>query len=170
MIRYRSDVLGNSRFDQGSSGLADPFTVDPIRRSGLLVLICATIIVAPWMISERAGTTVMLSIGWLAITGIVIGTPILIISLIEEGIVRVRRRMYPPISHLDLSPRVAHILARHGYESIASVQATSDTELLLLSNMDNRGVREIRRAIALWDYENWQRAGFPARGPEVEDS
>jgi hypothetical protein len=37
---------------------------------------------------------------------------------------------------------------------------------MLLSNMDHRGLREIRRAITLWKYRRWQEQGFPATGQE----
>jgi hypothetical protein len=39
-----------------------------------------------------------------------------------------------------------------------------DAMLLLLSNMDARGVHEIRRAIAVWKYRRWQEKGFPVSG------
>ena len=39
-----------------------------------------------------------------------------------------------------------------------------DEALMMLSNMDARTVREIRRAINLWQYRRWQEAGFPAGG------
>ncbi len=44
--------------------------------------------------------------------------------------------------------------------TIASVEETPDTSLLLLSNMDNRTVQEIRRSVNLWRYRRWQERGF----------
>ena len=44
------------------------------------------------------------------------------------------------------------------------VEATPDSSLMLLSNMDARAVREIRRAISIWRYQRWQERGFPADG------
>lgn len=149
-----------------SSGLNDPFAVNPIRRSFGLVVTSVSVLVLPWLISERAGTTVMLAVGWLAVTGIVMGFPILIWSLVEEGIAAIRRRIHPSIDLLKLSPRVEHILLRHGLRTIHDVDQTSDVSLLLLSNMDQRGLREIRRAITLWKYQRWQESGFAASGDD----
>jgi len=149
-----------------TSGLNDPFAVNPIRRSFGLVVTSASVLILPWLISEKAGTTVMLAVGWLAVTGIVMGFPILIWSLAEEGIAAVRRRIHPSIDLLNLSPRVEHILLRHGLRTIHDVDQTSDVSLLLLSNMDQRGLREIRRAITLWKYQRWQESGFAASGDD----
>jgi hypothetical protein len=44
--------------------------------------------------------------------------------------------------------------------TIASVEEAPDAALLLLSNMDARALREIRRAISLWRYRRWQERGF----------
>ena len=44
--------------------------------------------------------------------------------------------------------------------------ALPDDGLLLLSNMDARSVREIRRAITLWKYRRWQENGFAATGDD----
>jgi hypothetical protein len=152
------------RANPGTGYLADPFAVNPIRRSSILVLSCTGIVFVPWLFGEEIATTIMLSVGWLAMTGLVIGLPVLAMSLIEEGVRTVRRRLHPPVEQLDITPRVAHILYRHGYESIEEVDRTPDAALLLLSNMDNRGVREIRRAVAVWKYRRWQEQGFPATG------
>jgi hypothetical protein len=62
---------------------------------------------------------------------------------------------------LEVSPRIRHILTRHGYDAIAVVEAAPDAALLLLSNMEARDVRELRRAISLWRYREWQERGFP---------
>ena len=44
--------------------------------------------------------------------------------------------------------------------TIASVEQTPDTTMLLLSNMDQRALHEIRRGISLWRYRRWQERGF----------
>jgi hypothetical protein len=59
---------------------------------------------------------------------------------------------------------VLHVLQRHGYETIESVDTAPDAALMLLSNMDLRGLREVRRAIAVWKYRRWQEKGFPVEG------
>jgi hypothetical protein len=149
-----------------TAGLNDPFTVNPIRRSFGLVMACVAVLGLPWLINDKVGTTVMLIFGWLAVTGIVMGLPILLWSLAEEGIAAIRRRTHPSIEFLNLSPRVEHILHRHGLRTIHDVENSSDVSLLLLSNMDQRGLREIRRAVTLWKYRRWQESGFAASGDD----
>jgi hypothetical protein len=147
----------------GSSN-PDPFAVNPIRRSFALVSVCSLVVFGPLLVGDELAMSVMVSVGWLAVTGIVMGVPILIWSLVEEGWRLLRRRLHPTVEQLDLSPRVIHVLVRHGYEAIDEVDRASDASLLLLSNMDTRGLREVRRAISLWKYRRWQESGFPATG------
>jgi hypothetical protein len=160
--RDRRPEWRSARAQSISSGVSDPFAVNPIRRSAGLVAICLVVLIVPWLISEQFGTTVMLALGWLAVTGLVMGLPILIWSLAEEGIRLLRRRVHPSVEQLKLSPRVEHILLRHGLTTVRDVDQTPDDGLLLLSNMDQRGLREIRRAITLWKYQRWQESGFAA--------
>ncbi len=148
----------------GGSDVVDPFAINPIRRSFAVVTVSALVVFGPLLVGGTFATTVLLSVGWLAVTGLVMGTPILIWSLAEEGWRLIDRRLRPSVDLLDLSPRVAHILLRHGYESIEAVDRAPDATLLLLSNMDSRGLRELRRAISLWKYRRWQEQGFPATG------
>lgn len=164
----RARIGQSARFGARSSAYSsdtpDPFAVNPIRRSFGLVLISGLTVFGPLAIGGSVAMSVMVSVGWLAVTGLVIGTPILIWSLIEEAIVIVRKRIRPTVDQLHLSPRVAHVLTRHGYQEIDAIDNASDTTLLLLSNMDARGLREVRRAINLWKYRRWQDQGFPATG------
>ena len=104
----------------------------------------------------------LIAFGWLAMTGIVMVTPILIWCLVEEGVKAVRRHRDPTTELLDLSPRAVNLLRRHGFETIAQVERTPDSTLALLSNMDASAIREIRRAVSIWRYQRWQARGFPA--------
>ena len=140
---------------------ADPFAVNPIRRSAGLVAGSAAALFGPLLVGGPEGATAMVAGGWLGLIGLAIGIPILAMSLIEAGWDRLRRRLHPSVDQLDVAPRLIHPLRRHGYESIALVERTPDPALLLLSNMDPRGLQEIRRAIALWRYRCWQERGFP---------
>lgn len=146
------------------SDIPDPFAINPIRRSFGLIVLCSVIVFGPIAIGGTIAMSVMISVGWLGVTGLVIGLPILVWSLAEEGWRLLRRRLRPAVEQLDLSPRVAHILTRHGFQEIVEVDRASDATLLLLSNMDARGLHEIRRAINLWKYRRWQDQGFPAAG------
>lgn len=168
-MRTASDGYQNWRTTRAqalNSGVSDPFAVNPIRRSATLVAVCLIVLLGPWLVDEDFGVTVMLAVGWLAVTGLVMGTPVLIWSLAEAGIALVQRRIHPTVEQLGLSPRVEHILVRHGLTTIRDIDETPDDGLLLLSNMDTRGLREIRRSITLWKYRRWQESGFSAVGDD----
>ena len=140
---------------------ADLFAVNPIRRSAGLVAASAAAFFGPLLVGGQTAATMMLAGGWLGLIGLAMGVPVLGLSLAEAGWQRLSRRLRPPVDALDLPPRLVHLLRRHGYDSIDLVERAPDAALLLLSNMDPRGVREIRRAIALWRYRRWQEQGFP---------
>ena len=120
-------------------------------------------LVLPWQISTSLGELAMVTVGWLALTGLVFGVPVLLMSLIEAAIERCRARWHSPVDDLRLSPRVLHILKRHGITTIDDLRHLSDDALLALSNMDRRSLHEIRKRVLLWDYQQWQDAGFPSR-------
>jgi len=144
---------------QGDVG--DLFAIDPIRRSMGAITVCAALIAVPTLVlhgdTEQA---VGLLTSWLGLTGLILCIPVLIISLLEEGWQHLQRRIWPTIDQLDLPPRARNLLRRHGFVTIASVEEAPDAALLLLSNMDARALREIRRAISLWRYRRWQERGF----------
>lgn len=152
------------RNNPGTGSLADPFAVNPIRRSFALVAGCLIAIIVPWLISDAAMTAAMLSITWLAITGLVFGIPVLVWSLFAAAFKHLRAQLQPSIDELDLSPRIKHLLMRHGYDTIDGLEIETDAALLMLSNLDKRGVQEIRRAVTLWKYRRWQDQGFPSVG------
>lgn len=145
-----------------STAFDDPFSVRPIRRALALCAVCAAVLVLPWQISSDAGVAVMLSIGWLALTGLVFGIPVLILSVAEAIIDKVRDRLHPPIESIGLSPRVTHLLTRHGYRTVQDLRAASDADLQAIANMDWRSLQEIRRKLAVDAYRCWQDAGYPA--------
>ena len=147
-----------------SSSVGDPFAVNPIRRSFATVALSLATLALGFGLGGAATTLIMVSVGWLALAALILALPILIWSLAEEGVRQLRRRLSPQIEQLGLSARVERILLRHGYETIRQTHETDDETLLMLSNMDDRGLREIRRGINLWQYRRWQDAGFPAGG------
>ncbi len=149
----------------GGGDCNDIFAVNPLRRSAWIVSISWTTLLVPiFFLEGDLQALVLIAAGWVAATGIIMCTPILIWCIIEEVWKIVRRRISPPIESLDLSPRAYNLLRRHGFESIDSVEITPDASLMLLSNMDARALREIRRSISIWRYQRWQERGFPADG------
>ena len=149
------------RLAPGQSDLGDIFAINPIRRSFTVLLVCAAMIGLPLLVLRgEVQMAVELVTGWFGFTGLIMCTPILIWSLLEEGWRLLQRRLWPTIEQLDLTPRAYNLLRRHGFVTIASVEETPDSSLLLMSNMDNRTVQEIRRSVNLWRYRRWQERGF----------
>jgi hypothetical protein len=143
----------------------DVFAVNPIRRSFAISMVCWGMILVPILLLDGdLQASLLIGLGWLAAAGIVFVTPIFFWSLAEAGWERVRWRVSPTIEDLDLSPRAYNLLRRHGFDTISSVEETSDVSLMLLQNMDPRALHEIRRAVNLWKYRRWQEAGFPVDG------
>ena len=171
----KSTVPGNARAYAGEfrSRVAmqpdqahDPFSVNPIRRSLIAVVGSVAIVTLPFLISEQAGATVMLSIGWIAMAVLIFSLPVLVWATTEELIHAMSRRLHPPITELDLSDRVLHILQRHGIRTIRDAEQLDPTSFHLMANMTPRDVYMIERAINLWHYRRWQEAGFPAEGAD----
>lgn len=152
------------RYNAAGGSDSDIFSVNPLRRSAAITGGSWAVVLVPILfLHGELQAAILIGLGWLAAAGIVFVTPIFFWSLAEAGWQRVRWRISPTIDDLDLSPRAYNLLRRHGFETISSVELTSDVSLMLLSNMDARALREIRRAISIWKYRRWQEAGFPAK-------
>lgn len=144
-----------------SSDIGDIFAVNPIRRSLFAIGFCLALIVGPVTFLEGDDQiAALLATCWFTFTGLIMCIPVLMISLVEEAWTQLQRLLWPTIDNLDLSPRAHHILRRHGFVTIASVERAPDALLLLLSNMDGRTLHEIRRSISLYRYRHWQENGF----------
>lgn len=155
-----------SRVAMQSNQLHDPFSVNPVRRSLGAALASLALIVLPFMISERVGATVMLSVGWLALAVLVFSIPILVWTSCEQAIRSVTHRVHPPVSELDLPERVIHNLQRHGVSTIRAAERLDPAAFHLMANMAPRDADAVRRALSLWRYRRWQDAGFPAEGAD----
>src|SRR5687768_13728405 len=102
-----------------ASDYNDLFAVNPLRRSFCIVAVCWALLLVPaYLMHGELRALILIGGGWLAATGIIMCTPIVIWCLIEEAVRFVRRRITPPIEVLDLSPRAYNLLRRHGFESI----------------------------------------------------
>lgn len=155
-----------SRVAMQTNQVNDPFGINPIRRSFIGAFASLALITTPFLISEDAGTTVMLSVGWLAMAMLVFCIPILIWSTGEKIYLTIYHRIHPPVDDLDIPERVMHILHRHGLHTIRDVSRADDPTLMLMANMESRDLDAIRRAVSLWRYRRWQEAGFPASGAD----
>jgi hypothetical protein len=120
----------------------------------------------PFFVSEEAGATMMLAVGWMALAALVFSIPILLWSVAEVLVHAVTARMHPPVSELELPERVIHILQRHGVRTIRAAERLDPAALHLMANMAPRDADAVKRAINLWHYRRWQEAGFPASGAD----
>lgn len=154
------------RYRLGGDPVFDPFQHNPIRRSAATVAVCALVVIGPFLISPALAQAVMLSVGWIALAGLIFATPVLVWCIIEWVAGEIRRKFSPGLEQLRLSPRLLHILHRHGFATVTDVERASDVTLLLLSNSTAGDVQELRRAVSLWKYRRWQEKGFPATGME----
>lgn len=155
-----------SRVAMQTRQVPDPFSINPIRRSLIGACVSLAVIILPFYISDEAGTSMMLSVGWLAMAVLVFSTPIFLWSVAEKLYRTIYHRIHPPVDDLDIAARVIHVLHRHGIHTIRDVTRTDDAELLLMSNLEPRDVDAVRRAVSLWRYRRWQEAGFPASGAD----
>lgn len=157
------EIYQNTRYASFGGSESDIFAVNPLKRSAIIAGICWFMVLGPiFLLEGHFQATALIAGGWLAAAGIVFVTPIFFWSLAEAGWERIRWRVSPTIDDLDLSPRAYNLLRRHGFDTINSVDLTPDVSLMLLSNMDQRALHEIRRAINIWKYLRWQEKGFPA--------
>lgn len=144
-----------------SSDIGDIFAVNPIRRSLAAIAVCLALIAGPvTFLDGDDQVAALIATSWFTFTGLIMCVPVLLISLVEEGWRQFQRLVWPTIDNLDLTPRAHSILRRHGFVTIASVERAPDALLLLLSNMDNQTLHDIRRSISLYRYRRWQENGF----------
>src|ERR687895_114952 len=91
-----------------TSDYNDLFAVNPLRRSFCIVASCWALLLVPaYLLEGELRSLILIGAGWLAATGIIMCTPILIWCLVEEIVKVIRRRITPPIDVLTLSPRAA---------------------------------------------------------------
>ncbi len=156
------EVYHAARYSSYGSAPDDIFATNPVRRSGLISLgSWAMLIVPAVLLRGDLQALLLIGFGWMAAAGVVFVTPIFFWSLIEAAWHKYKRRKQPGIEELNIPPRVHSLLNRHGYETIEHIDRTPDSSLALLSNMDPRTLREVRRAVNLWKYQRWQDRGFP---------
>jgi hypothetical protein len=142
----------------------DPFSVNPIRRSLAGGIGSFAVMAVPFLVSDDVGASVMLSVGWIALAVLIFCLPVFFISVGEELLRIVTDRVQPPVTELEISDRLVHILSRHGVRSIEKLNRLDYASLHLMANMEARDIRSLERALSLWRYRRWQNAGFPDEG------
>ena len=150
----------------GEPSLNGIFAVNPVRRAATLVAVCLAVIGVVIAILQGGGSRgegFLLLLAAFMGAVLLLAVPLLLWSVGAELARRHRRRTSADLADLRLSIRTENILRRAGYETVADIVHLDDEVLLGLPRMADHDVRQIRRALSVWDYRQWQAAGFPAR-------
>ena len=141
------------------------FAVNPIRRTLGLIAACLAVIAAVIVLLQGGGRggALLLIVAALAAALLLVAVPLLLWSVIAEAHRRHRRRTSPDLAELRLSTRTENILRRAGYETVADIDGLDDDQLLGLPRLEDHDLRQIRRALSLRSYREWQNAGFPTQ-------
>jgi hypothetical protein len=145
----------------------DPFATHPVRKAIGMILAgvpAAILTFAPrlldWLLQANpivagiVGISMALSVATWA--GLVFGIIILFICTIESIVMAIHRfltRHLTPVDRLAVSERVCAMLHRRGYHTAEHLSAVPDAELRSHPNFDDRLLREVARAIYLWEQE-----------------
>ena len=159
-----------SRYPYGSVGSAttsDPFATHPVAKSFALIFAgmpAATLTFVPHLLetllamnSVVAGVVgVFMAFSILTWAGMVFGVIVLFICAIEGVVALVQwllTRHLTPVEHLEISERVRAMLHRRGYHTAEHLAAAPQAELRSHPNFDDRLLREVARALYLWEQE-----------------
>ncbi|MCA1667751.1 MAG: hypothetical protein LC793_10250 [Thermomicrobia bacterium] len=149
------------------STTTDPFATHPVRKAVGMILAgapAAILTFSPhlldWLLQVNpvvagfVGISMALSIATWA--GLVFGVIILFICAIEGIITAIDRfltRHLTPVDRLAVSERVSAMLHRRGYHTAEQLAVVPDAELRSHPNFDDRLLREVARALYLWEQE-----------------
>ncbi len=149
------------------STTTDPFATNPVRKAvGLILAGMPAVILTfipqllDWLlqvnpvVAGAVGVFMALSIATWA--GVVFGIIILMICAIEGIVVAIHRfltRHLTPVDRLAVSERVCAMLHRRGYHTAEHLVNVPIAELRSHPNFDDRLLREVARALYLWEQE-----------------
>jgi uncharacterized membrane protein len=155
-----------------SSSTTDPFATNPVKKAIGLILAgapAALLTFAPrlldWLLQTNpviagfVGVFMALSIATWA--GLVFGIIILFICAIEGIAMAIHRfltRHLTPVDRLAVSERVCAMLHRRGYHTAEHLSNVPDAELRSHPNFDDRLLREVARALYLWEQDRRDKA------------
>jgi len=154
------------------SSTTDPFATHPVAKSVGLVLVgmpAAVLTFVPDILDALlrlnpvvAGVVgVFMALSIVTWAGLVFGVIILVICAIEGIVMLIHRfltRHLTPVDRLAVSERVCGMLHRRGYHTAEHLVAVPEAELRSHPNFDDRLLREVARALYLWEQEQWDRA------------
>ncbi len=156
-------------YSGGSS--SDPFATNPVRKAVGLILAgapAAVLTFAPQLLDRLLQTNpivagivgVFMALSIATWAGLVFGVIILIICAIEGVGMFVHwllTRHLTPVDRLAVSERVSAMLHRRGYHTAEHLAAVPESELRSHPNFDDRLLREVARALYLWEQEQRER-------------
>lgn len=161
------------------SSTTDPFATHPVAKSVGLILVgmpAAVLTFVPDTLdtllrlnSVIAGVVgVFMALSIITWAGLVFGVIILAICAIEGAVMLVHRlltRHLTPVDRLAVSERVRGMLHRRGYHTAEHLVLVPEAELRSHPNFDDRLLREVARALYLWQQERRDRERFTRREP-----
>ncbi|MHB8647941.1 MAG: hypothetical protein ACYDAR_19340 [Thermomicrobiales bacterium] len=149
------------------STTSDPFATNPVRKAIGMILVGAPAAILTFtprlldsllqvnpVVAGFVGLFMALSIATWA--GLVFGVIILFICTIEGIATTIHcflTRHLTPVDRLAVSERVCAMLHRRGYHTAEHLSVVPDAELRSHPNFDDRLLREVARALYLWEQE-----------------
>lgn len=162
---------------EAMSSTSDPFATQPVAKAVGLILAgapAAVLTFVPNMLDALlhlnpvvAGVVgVFMALSIVTWAGLVFGVIILAICAIEGAAMLVHRfltRHLTPVDRLAVSERVRGMLHRRGYHTAEHLIGVPEAELRSHPNFDDRLLREVARALYLWEQERRDRDRFTPR-------
>lgn len=153
---------------------SDPFATQPVAKAAGLVLAgmpAAVLTFVPNILDALlrlnpvvAGCVgVFMALSIMTWAGLVFGLIILVICAIEGIVMLVHRfltRHLTPVDRLAVSERVCGMLHRRGYHTAEHLVVVPEAELRSHPNFDDRLLREVARALYLWEQERRDQSRF----------
>ena len=138
----------------------------PVLLAAVTVLICLAVTAAALVCAQDDRLALwMTCVAALGGACLLIATPVLLWTSVEQLVRWHRRCTSPPLSELDLSVRLANILRNAGYETIRDVERLDTADLMSLRRVEPQEAAQFVRALALYRYRRWQESGFTTGRP-----
>lgn len=155
----------------GSATSSDPFATHPVAKSVALIvagLPAAVLTFVPHLLETllalhpvvAAIVGVFMAFSIITWAGMIFGVIVLFICAIEGVVLLVHwllTRHLTPVDRLAVSERVCAMLHRRGYHTAEHLAAAPEAELRSHPNFDDRLLREVARAVYLWEQERRDR-------------
>ena len=138
----------------------------PVLMAGSAMLVCVAVSGGALLLAQDNRLTLwMTCVAALGGACLLIATPVLLWTVVEQLVRWHHRQTSPPLSELGISVRLANILRNAGYETIRDVERLDTADLMSLRRVEPQEAAQFARAIALYRYRRWQESGFTTDRP-----